>query len=150
MIAFTVTQGDIGLAGGLLGVLIAGLVVGPLLVLGHELGHALAVSRLARRGCMVIVGRGPFVRFRAGRVVILFSLLPTSGVPFAGICRYDPSGLPWRTIGWIALAGPLATAAELVGLAVAAPLVWTIGPLARFVLIITAELPDVGADPQPP
>jgi hypothetical protein len=38
------------------------------------------------------------------------------------------------------LARPLVTAAELVGLAVAAPLLWAIGPLTRFVLVLTVEL----------
>jgi hypothetical protein len=140
VIVFTLMQSDIGLAGGLIGPLIVGMVVLPLSILGHELGHALAVSRLGRRNCMVIVGRGPFLRLTAGRAVVLFSVVPTRGVPFSGICRYDPSGLPWRTIGWIALAGPMATGAELVGLAVAAPLLWTIGPLARFVVVLSLEI----------
>ena len=147
---FTLMQRDIGLTGGLIGFSVLGLVVGPLSILGHELGHALAVSRLARRGSMVIVGRGPFLRFRTGRTVVLFSLLPTRGAPFSGISRYDSSGLPWRTIGQIALAGPLATAAELVGLAVAAPLLWAIGPLTRFVLLLTRGPPGVVTGPQPP
>lgn len=140
VIAFTLMQGDIGLAGGLIGPLIVGVVVLPLSILVHELGHALAVSRLGRRNCMVIVGRGPFLRFTAGQAVVLFSVVPTRGVPFSGICRYDRSGLPWRTIGWIALSGPMATGAELIGLAVAAPLLWTIGPLARFVVVLSIEI----------
>lgn len=140
VIVVTFVVGDIGLLGSLIGFVIAGLVVLPLSILGHELGHALAVSRLGRRNCMVIVGRGPFMRFTAGRAVVLFSVLPTRGVPFAGVCRYDPSGLPWRAIGWIALAGPLATAAELIGLVTAGPLLWTIGPLARFVVVLSAEI----------
>lgn len=140
VIVVTFVVGDIGLLGSLIGFVIAGLVVLPLSILGHELGHALAVSRLGRRNCMVIVGRGPFMRFTAGRAVVLFSVLPTRGVPFAGVCRYDPSGLPWRAIGWIALAGPLATAAQLISLVTAGPLLWTIGPLARFVVVLSAEV----------
>jgi hypothetical protein len=140
MIAVMFVLGDIGLAGTVIGFLIVGLVVLPLSILAHELGHALAVSRLGRRHCMVVVGRGPFLRFTAGRAVVLFSVLPTRGIPFSGACRYDPSGLPWRMIGWIALAGPLATAAELIGLVAAAPLLWPIGPLARFVVVLSAEI----------
>lgn len=94
VIVVTFVVGDIGLLGSVIGFVIAGLIVLPLSILGHELGHALAVSRLGRRNCMVIVGRGPFMRFTAGRAVVLFSVLPTRGVPFAGVCRYDPSGLP--------------------------------------------------------
>jgi hypothetical protein len=140
VIVVTFVVGDIGLLGSLVGFGFAGLIVLPVSNLGHELGHALAVSRLGRRNSMVIVGRGPFLRFTAGRAVVLFSILPTRGVPFAGVCRYDPSGVPWRAIGWIALAGPLATAAELVGLVTAGPLLWTIGSLARFVLVLSAEV----------
>jgi hypothetical protein len=138
--AVMLTLGDIGLAGILVGFLIIGLLVLPLSTLGHELGHALAVSRLGRRNCMVIVGRAPFLRFTAGRAVVLLSVLPARDLPFSGVCRYDPSGLPWRMIGWIALAGPLATAAELIGLVAAAPLLWTIGPLARFVVVLSVEI----------
>jgi hypothetical protein len=140
VIVVTFVVGDIGLIGSLIGFFIAALIVLPLSILGHELGHALAVSRLGRRNCMVIIGRGPFLRFTAGRAVVLFSVLPTRGVPFAGVCRYDPSGLPWRAIGWIALAGPLATAAEFVGLVGAGPLLWNIGALARFVVVLSAEI----------
>jgi hypothetical protein len=43
-------------------------------------------------------------------------------------------------IGQIALAGPLATAAELIGLVAAAPLLWTTRPLARFVVVLSVEI----------
>ncbi len=81
VIAVTVVVGDIGLLGSLIGFVFAGLIVLPVSILGHELGHALAVSRLGRRNCMVIVG-----------------------------------------------------------LVMAGPLLWTIGPLARLVVVLSAEV----------
>jgi hypothetical protein len=113
-------------------------VVQPLATLGHELGHALAISLLSRRPSLVVVGRGPFVRIKADPTVVMFSLLPTRGVPFSGICRYDPSGLSWRTIMWVALAGPLATLCELIALALAAPVLWSSGLAVRWLIGLTA------------
>jgi tetratricopeptide (TPR) repeat protein len=87
----------------------------PLSTLIHELGHAAAVRRLARRPAEVIVGASsPSLKGRLGRVSIRFSPVPVMGSQVAGICRYRPDGIEWRTRGWISLAGPGATLLELV------------------------------------
>ena len=118
--------------------LILEFVVQPVSTLLHELGHAVAVVRLGGRQAQVIVGRGPWAKLRLGRVHVMFSLLPARGVLFRGICRYDPAGLPWRSIGWIALAGPLATLVELALLLAVTPALWNAGPLARGVTVFAA------------
>jgi hypothetical protein len=64
--------------------------------------------------------------------------MPTRGVPFSGICRYDAAGLSWRTIAYVALAGPLATLCELIALALTAPLLWSTGPTVRLLTSLTA------------
>jgi hypothetical protein len=119
-------------------VLVAEFVINPFSTLLHELGHALAVTRLGRRTARVVVGRGPWLEMAAGRIHLRFSLLPARGVTFGGICVYESAGLPWRTLGLIALAGPLATLFELVGLLALAPALWQLGALARGLLILTA------------
>ena len=130
-------QGDVGLVGQWSAILIAVYIVGPLATLGHELGHALALA-LVGRSSMVIVGRGPFLRIKADPTVVLFSPVPTRGVRFKGVYRYDPSGLSWRAIGWVSLAGPLATFAEIVALVSLGALLWpTGGPIVRTTLIFT-------------
>ena len=130
-------QGDVGLVDQWIAILVAVYVVGPLATLGHELGHALALA-LVGRSSMVIVGRGPFLRIKADPTVVLFSPMPTRGVPFRGICRYDPSGLSWRAIGWMALAGPLATFVELLALGLFGALLWEgSGPVVRTALIFS-------------
>lgn len=113
-------------------------VVQPLATLGHELGHALAVAVVAQRPSLVVVGRGPFLRIRADPTLVLLSPMPTRGVPFSGICRYDPSGLSWRAIAMIALAGPLATLCELGALAAVASTLWSTEPVMRLLILLTA------------
>lgn len=135
-IAFAVTLGDAGIVQAGLAFLGFGFVALPLSVLIHELGHALTLERRAQRGSMVIVGRGPYLRVRTGRVVVLFSVMPTAALPFGGVCRYDSSGLSWRTIAVTALAGPAASAVELVSLGLATPLLWEAGPAIRIGLIL--------------
>jgi tetratricopeptide (TPR) repeat protein len=86
----------------------------PLSTLVHELGHALAVRRLAGRPAEVIVGASsPAVKGRLGQVSIRFSPVPVMGSQVAGLCRYRPDGIEWRARGWISLAGPGATLLEL-------------------------------------
>jgi hypothetical protein len=116
-------QVDVGTMDVLVAALLATYVVGPLATLGHELGHALALT-LLDRSSMVIVGRGPFLRIKADPAIVLFSPMPTRGVPFRGICRYNPAGLSWRAIGWVSLAGPLATAVELIALGLLGAILW--------------------------
>jgi hypothetical protein len=135
-IAFAVMLGDAGILQAGLALLVFGFVALPISVLIHELGHALTLERRAQRGSMVIVGRGPYLRLRTGRIVVLFSVMPTATMPFGGICRYDPSGLSWRTIGTTALAGPAATAVELVSLGLATPLLWGTSPAIRIGLVL--------------
>jgi hypothetical protein len=103
----------------------------PLSTLLHELGHAVAVAVIARRPSFVMVGRGPWLTVKRGPVTVHFSMLAARGIRIAGVCRYDRSGLSWKQVGWIALAGPLATAAQLVLVLAITPVLWTHGPTAR-------------------
>jgi hypothetical protein len=116
--------GGVGLTSWALVFVLLTFVVQPFATLGHELGHALAVSLLGRRACLVVVGRGPHLRVRADPATVLFSVMPTRGVPLRGFCRYEPSGLPWLTIATIALAGPLATLMEIAAVGVFALAAW--------------------------
>jgi hypothetical protein len=110
-------------------------VVQPVSTLIHELGHAAAVVALTGRPANVMVGRGPWLTLTAGQITVRFSPLPTRGVRIAGVCRHDPQGASWATLGWIALAGPLATLAELLTVLAIAPLVWGAGAFARYLLL---------------
>jgi hypothetical protein len=116
--------------------------VQPVTTLLHELGHAIAATRLGRRPALVIVGRGPWTSTKWGQVTIRFSLVPGRGIEHRGLCVYDPSGLPWRSIGWISLAGPIATAITLAAiLAVAASTgLWAAGLLARYIIFWTVAM----------
>lgn len=130
--------GDVGTLGWIVAVGALTFVIQPLATLGHELGHALAVSLVAQRQSLVVVGRGPFLRIQADPTLVLLSPMPTRGVPFSGICRYDPSGLPWRAIAVIALAGPFATLCELAALAAIAPAMWSTAAVTRLMILLTA------------
>jgi hypothetical protein len=59
-VAANLAAGDVGVTSWALAFVVAAFVVLPLATLGHELGHALAVSLLAQRPSLVVVGRGPF------------------------------------------------------------------------------------------
>jgi hypothetical protein len=89
------------------------LVVYPLSTLIHELGHAVVARRVTRGPVSVVVGRAPYATFALGRVQVNFSFLPSCGVSYRGVCRFDPSGVSWRNRARIALAGPAATFSEL-------------------------------------
>lgn len=110
----------------------------PFSRLVHELGHALVVARLAKREAHVIVGRGPWAGARVGRVVIRYSLLPARGVSCAAVCRFDPAGIPWRTVAWIALGGPAATLVELILVTIAGLTLWGLGPAVRTLIALSA------------
>jgi hypothetical protein len=112
-------------------------VIAPLSTLLHELGHAAAVALIGRRQSFVMVGRGPWLTVKRGRVTVHFSALATRGVRIAGVCRYDRSGLSWTQLGWIALAGPLATAAQLILVLAIAPLLWGHGSTVRCLLVLS-------------
>lgn len=111
-------------------------VIQPLSTLVHELGHACAVTLIGRRQSSVIVGRGPWLTVKRRRVTVHFSVLATRGVRIAGVCRFDRSGLSWKQLGWIALAGPLATAAQLIVVLAIAPLLWAHGPTIRYLVVL--------------
>jgi hypothetical protein len=112
-------------------------VIQPVSTLLHELGHAAAVALIGERQSFVMVGRGPWLTIKRGRVTIHFSALATRGVRIAGVCRYDRSGLSWKQLGWIALAGPLATAAQLILVLAIAPLLWGHGSTVRYLLVLS-------------
>jgi hypothetical protein len=118
--------------------LVLGFVIYPFSVLVHELGHALAVTWLGKRSARLVVGRPPWFEVRIGRLDLRFSPLPTRGVTFNGICLYEPTGLSWRSLGWITLAGPLATLLELIAVLGTSPVLWHVGPLVRALVILTA------------
>ncbi|HET7049800.1 MAG TPA: hypothetical protein VFI54_16180 [Solirubrobacteraceae bacterium] len=111
-------------------------VIQPLSTLLHELGHACAVTLIGRRQSFVMVGRGPWLTVKRRRVTVHFSVLATRGVRIAGVCRFDRSGLSWKQLGWIALAGPLSTAAQLILVLATAPLLWTHGPTFRYLVVL--------------
>ena len=119
-------------------VVIVEFVIQPLSTLLHELGHAGAVAMLGRRQSFVMVGRGPWLTVKVRRTTVHFSVLPTRGVQVAGVCRYDASGLTWKQLGWIALAGPLATAAQLILVLTISPFLWAHGPTIRYVIVLWA------------
>jgi hypothetical protein len=150
-VAANLAAGDVSAMSWALAFVVAAFVVLPLATLGHELGHALAVSLLAQRPSLVVVGRGPFVRIKADPAVVLFGVMPTRGLPFSGICRYDASGLSWRTIAYVALAGPLATLCELIALALTVPFLWSTGPTTRLLMSVTAAwlITSIAADLRP-
>lgn len=129
--------GGFALGDFLLALFVLAFVVQPLATLGHELGHAVAALTLGGQPSLIVVGRGPFLRVRADPTLVLFSVLPTRGVPFAGICRYNPSGLAWRSIALIALAGPLVTLLELIATVLLGSAVWESGTLGRMLIVWT-------------
>jgi hypothetical protein len=120
-----------------LALFIVGLLVLPVTTLLHELGHAIAATRLADRPALAIVGRGPWVSTKWGRVTVRFSLVPRPARTQRGLCVYDGSDVPWRTRGWISLAGPIATGMTLAAVLAAAPGLWTAGVLARYIAFWT-------------
>jgi hypothetical protein len=132
--------GDVGVGNWVVAFLVWAFVAQPLATLGHELGHALAVSVLARRSSLVIVGRGPFLRIKADPALVLFSVLPTRGVRYVGVCRYDARGVSWGAIAGIALAGPLATLCELIAVVAVAPATWDAGSVVRLLILLTGTM----------
>jgi Peptidase family M50 len=80
----------------------------PVLVLVHELGHAIAALGLTAGRVRVYVGRDPKLVGRAGRLELYFDLRPPKG-GLSGVCLHAPPRTPLRQMA-IALAGPLASA----------------------------------------
>jgi membrane-associated protease RseP (regulator of RpoE activity) len=114
-------------------------VVQPVSTLIHELGHAVVARRVTRKPVAVMVGRGPYAKLAFAGVRVNFSLLPARGMMIAGVCRSDASEASWHDRAAIALAGPVATVFELLGVVVTASVVWShAGPLPRNLLAVTA------------
>lgn len=132
------TGGSLSLGQWLVVIAVLEFVIQPLSTLWHELGHAAAVVVLAKRTARVVVGREPWARLTVGRLDMRVSPVPARGVSFPGICIYESTGIPWRSRGVIALAGPLATLIELAALAAVAPALWHAGAVVRGVILLTA------------
>jgi hypothetical protein len=114
-------------------------VVQPVSTLIHELGHAAVARRVTNGPVSVAVGRGPYLRFAVDRVQVNFSFLPSRGVLFRGVCRFDPAGVSWRNRARLALAGPAATFVELcLAVAIAARIWGDAGALARNMIALAA------------
>lgn len=129
-----------GVVGWLVLICVLQFIVQPVTTLLHELGHAVAVALLGRRPALITVGRGPWASAKCGRIEVRFGLLPSRGVSLRGLCVYDPRGLPWRRIGWISLAGPIATAITFAAAPATAPVIWPAGTLARYIVVSTLVL----------
>jgi membrane-associated protease RseP (regulator of RpoE activity) len=84
----------------------------PLLVLVHELGHAIAALHLTRGPVRVYVGRDPKLVGRVGRLELYFGFRPPKGGP-TGVCLHARARTPLREMA-IALAGPLASALSVI------------------------------------
>ncbi len=124
----------------LVAIVVLELVVQPVSTLLHELGHAVAAGALGANTMSVMVGRGPWARFKLGRVQVNFSLLPARGVLIRGVCRYQADGLAWRRRAWIALAGPAATLLELLLVVTLGRAGWsTAWPLVRALILLTGS-----------
>jgi hypothetical protein len=97
-----------------------GMLIGPPLVLIHELGHALAA--LWRTDGPVFVRIGARQRrwaLRAGRFSVEAG--PSEIALAGGFCAYDPRNVSPRSLALIAMSGPLASLAG----AVATALLWS-------------------------
>jgi hypothetical protein len=103
--------------------------------LWHELGHAVAARKFTRRPVQVIVGRAPRRRMRFGRVIVDLGVLPILGLSCNGLTRYNPAGVRWRLIAWIALSGPAATSILLVVVVVLGRLEWHTGIAFRYLMV---------------
>ncbi|HTX30789.1 MAG TPA: hypothetical protein VMD09_05355 [Solirubrobacteraceae bacterium] len=99
-------------------------VVYPVSTLIHELGHAAVARRVTREPVSVVVGRAPYATFALDQVRVNFSFLPSCGVSYRGVCRFNPAGVSSRNRARIALAGPAATLVELCIAAAIGARVW--------------------------
>jgi hypothetical protein len=98
--------------------LLAAVVGYPLLVLAHELGHALVVLAYGR-SAEIAAGDGEHgVGFRAGRLTVSIAVLERGGY-----CAYDSNGLTIRRRKRVLLGGPIASVVVSAALALSAYLV---------------------------
>jgi hypothetical protein len=85
------------------------LLIVPLGILAHELGHALTALWLTHGPVSVLVGRQPgIIRLRAGRLRLSLHLERARGTGWRGLCIYKPTGRP-RDALLITAAGPIAS-----------------------------------------
>jgi hypothetical protein len=95
---------------------LSGFLLMPLLVLGHELGHALPALCLRTGPVAIVVGRSsPAVTFRTGRLSLSLSPFGAYGVCLA----QDRSDTRARSLVWM-LGGPVASIATALAAALAA------------------------------
>jgi len=86
-------------------------VAGIPVVLIHELGHALAVSRRLAGGTEIRVGdAGKITELRLGQITASVNALSIPGRP-AGQAGFDDSEATARDIVWVAVCGPAASVA---------------------------------------
>src|SRR2546425_5951317 len=117
----------------------AGFIVRPLMVLAHELGHAVLALRFAPGLVQVHVGRPPGrVRIGRRRLRVEFSPEPARGVSFGGVTIFASRRVtPLQSVA-IAAAGPTATMLVTVALAAGAVLTAGAAPLAAWTLGLSA------------
>ena len=99
-------------AGTLIAFLTVLLIVQPLALLLHELGHALAALQVSTGPVEVVVGgSSPAVEIQLKRLKIYFSLVPCSPrTGTSGFCRWNPEGGSALDQILICLAGPYVSA----------------------------------------
>ena len=101
-------------------------VINPLLVLVHEMGHAFAAIRLGRRPDVIVGKTPPLFEARLPRLDLSFHFLLGSArrrIRAPGGCCYDRAGLTVSELRGVASAGPMASIAAGVCLALVALLV---------------------------
>jgi hypothetical protein len=95
----------------LLAMVLAGLVLNPISILAHELGHAFFALRYSEDKVIVVVGRQTAaVGISFERLTIWWSPIPTRGVTFAGLCIWNGRRAPAQGHFRVSLAGPVVTA----------------------------------------
>jgi membrane-associated protease RseP (regulator of RpoE activity) len=87
----------------------------PLLVLAHELGHALVALAYGRSAEATAGGGRQGARFTIGRLRVSIAAFARGGY-----CRYDSNGLTIRQRQIVLLGGPLASACVAIALAAGA------------------------------
>lgn len=110
-------------------------VVGPVVTLIHELGHALAAIALGRRVEMLAVGHRDDLRVRIGGTVLRFGR--TLGGEWSGFVTLDPESEPDEVMA-IAFLGPVANLVTAPLFAAAAQSGATTGPMETLLWLVAA------------
>ena len=128
---------------GLIVVVALVVIVGPVVTLIHEVGHALAALALGRRVDMLAVGHHEDVTVTIGRTVLRFGR-SLDGEP-AGFITLDPESSPDEVMA-IALLGPVANLGTAPLFAVAAQSAATSGPFESVLwwLAVVSVLAGIG------